>query len=122
MGGASSPVVSGVSWCSAPSGPRLLVASSPLGLAVGSGRWSHSGWRLATTGIDAKLYSGGGDVVAHSSVSASHGSGPAGFPRQRAWNQLSSVMPVPSAKLKPPIVEMGVRPSHPRPVGDVELR
>src|SRR5208337_3238987 len=41
---------------------------------------SHSGRRLRTTGIVAKLYSGGGDAVDHSSVQASHGSLPAAFP------------------------------------------
>ena len=39
---------------------------------------SHSGRRLRTTGIASKLYAGGGEVVAHSSVQASHGSSPAG--------------------------------------------
>src|SRR5271157_3562247 len=41
---------------------------------------SHSGRRLRTTGIFAKLYSGGGEVVLHSSVHASQGSFPAGLP------------------------------------------
>src|SRR2546421_3959186 len=41
---------------------------------------SFSGRALWTTGIRAKLYGCGGDVVAHSSVSASHGSSPAGRP------------------------------------------
>src|SRR5437773_2212636 len=38
---------------------------------------SHSGRRLMTTGIRAKLYSGGGELVDHSSVHASQGSLPA---------------------------------------------
>src|SRR5713226_9235996 len=41
---------------------------------------SQSGRRLWTTGIAAKSYSGGGEVVDHSSVHASHGSFPAGSP------------------------------------------
>src|ERR1700682_15487 len=41
---------------------------------------SQSGRRLLTTGILAKLYSGGGEVVDHSSVQASQGSLPAGSP------------------------------------------
>ncbi len=45
---------------------------------------SHSGRRLRTTGSVAKLYSGGGDVVDHSSVQASHGSSPAGCARDAA--------------------------------------
>src|SRR5882724_5436701 len=41
---------------------------------------SHSGRRLLTDGITAKLYAGGGELVAHSRVHASHGSLPAIFP------------------------------------------
>src|SRR5262245_48487254 len=41
---------------------------------------SHSGRLLATTGSAPKLYSGGGDVVDHSSVQPSHGSFPAAGP------------------------------------------
>ena len=41
---------------------------------------SHKGRRLRTSGILSKLYSGGGEVVAHSSVHASHGSSPASLP------------------------------------------
>ena len=40
---------------------------------------SHSGRRLRTGGTWSKLCSGGGEVVAHSSVQASHGLSPAGF-------------------------------------------
>src|SRR5262249_9805245 len=41
---------------------------------------SQSGRRLRTVGIVAKLYSAGGELVAHSRVHASHGSLPAGWP------------------------------------------
>src|SRR5437870_1636461 len=41
---------------------------------------SQSGRRLRTVGVVSKLYDGGGEVVAHSSVHASHGSSPAGAP------------------------------------------
>src|SRR5439155_1654451 len=41
---------------------------------------SHSGRRLRTVGITAKLYVGGGEGVDHSSVQASQGSAPAGRP------------------------------------------
>src|SRR5437016_4172206 len=70
----------------------------------------------------AKLYSGGGDLVDHSRVSASQGSLPAGGPHHRAWNQLSRVMPVPTAKMNPPIVEMRLRLSQPRPLAYVATR
>src|SRR5438445_1217841 len=41
---------------------------------------SQSGRRLRTVGMVSKLYGDGGEVVAHSSVQASHGSSPAGAP------------------------------------------
>src|SRR5215813_11897157 len=44
---------------------------------------SHSGRALRTSGTVSKLYSGGGEVVAHSSVHASHGSSPACSPLRR---------------------------------------
>src|SRR3981081_3840650 len=43
---------------------------------------SHKGRRLCTTGITAYLYKGGGELVDHSSVHASHGSFPAALPRK----------------------------------------
>src|SRR6266566_207502 len=44
---------------------------------------SQSGRRLLTIGISAKLYSGGGEGVAHSRVHASQGSFPAGCPLRK---------------------------------------
>src|SRR4051794_35540934 len=41
---------------------------------------SHRGRRLWTVGMVSKLYAGGGEVVAHSSVQAPHGLSPAGRP------------------------------------------
>ena len=49
---------------------------------------SHNGRRLLTTGSLAKLYSGGGDEVAHSSVQASQGSGPASGPLKYEYTML----------------------------------
>src|ERR1700730_11448735 len=43
---------------------------------------SHNGRRLWPTGASSKLYGGGGEVVSHSSVHASHGSLPASSPRK----------------------------------------
>src|SRR6516225_2499969 len=43
---------------------------------------SQSGRRLFTSGSFSKLYSAGGDAVAHSRVQASHGSSPAFLPFQ----------------------------------------
>src|SRR5581483_7374219 len=43
---------------------------------------SQFAYALVTVGMTAKLYSGGGELVAHSSVGPFHGSGPAGSPRR----------------------------------------
>src|SRR5262245_5847333 len=57
---------------------------------------SHSGRRLRTSGKDSKLYSGGGDVVDHSSVQASQGSSPAGAPRRSDHSTLATKQPTPA--------------------------
>ena len=49
---------------------------------------SHSGRRLLTSGMTAKLYAGGGDGTAHSSVQASQGSFPAGLPLKYDLHQI----------------------------------
>src|SRR5262245_27913000 len=51
---------------------------------------SQSGRRLLTVGISAKLYSGGGELVLHSRVQASHGSFPAGLPLRNERITLNS--------------------------------
>src|ERR1700686_3170876 len=51
---------------------------------------SQSGRRLITTGILAKLYSGGGELVDHSSVQASQGSLPAGSPLTSDHSKLNT--------------------------------
>ena len=51
---------------------------------------SHSGRRLWTDGISAKLYAGGGEVVVHSSVHASHGSSPGRSPRSDDDDRLAT--------------------------------
>src|ERR1700756_1033329 len=56
-----------------------------------SGRW------LRTTGIVAKSYSGGGEVVDHSSVHASHGSFPAGSPLKSDRRRLKTNTSTPAA-------------------------
>src|SRR5579862_5070163 len=76
---------------------------------------SQSGRRLRTTGIVAKSYSGGGEVVDHSSVHASHGSFPAGSPersdRTMLITNMSTAMPWNSA----PIDSTKLSVSSPRP-------
>src|SRR5262245_33898237 len=62
----------------------LVIVCSPIHSYFQSGSSgcfkSQSGRALRTTGTLSKLYSGGGEVVAHSSVHASHGSSPAFSP------------------------------------------
>src|SRR5262245_36382524 len=58
---------------------------------------SHSGRRLRTSGRTSKLYSGGGEVVDHSSVHASQGSSPAGLPCRSDQRRLTTKQPTPAA-------------------------
>src|SRR5690242_11686056 len=69
-------------------------------------RSSHSGCRLATVGITAKLYGGGGDGVLHSSVPASHGFAPATTPRLRLIQTLTANNATPIANTNAPIVSI----------------
>src|SRR5947209_20608766 len=75
---------------------------------------SHSGRRLCTVGITAKLYAGGGEVVAHSSVQASQGSSPAGRP----WRSDAITFHTKMAKLgtwmSAPSVVSWFHTAHPR--------
>jgi len=64
---------------------------------------SHNGRRLPTTGSVAKLYSGGGELVDHSSVQASHGSLPAGRPRKYAHTRLYAKIKTAIPWITPPI-------------------
>src|SRR5207245_2244112 len=69
--GAAARPLSNAGRCSAP---------SPLSAAS---RRSRSGRSERMRGSEAKLYGGGGEVVSHSSVLASHGSLPARMPRRQ---------------------------------------
>src|SRR5439155_24478776 len=73
-GSASSRLVTSV-LCPPPSPRPPASGGWPWGPSSG---WSHIGSRLRTVGTFSKLYSAGGDVVAHSSVSPRQGSCPAG--------------------------------------------
>src|ERR1700677_3313404 len=66
---------------------------------------SHSGRRLLTTGSSAKLYSGGGELVAHSKVQASHGSFPAICPFRRERMILKTKTSNPRAWKTAPMVQ-----------------
>src|SRR5579862_8571550 len=76
---------------------------------------SQSGRRLSTTGILAKLYSGGGELVDHSSVQASHGSSPANFPFQSDHKRFPTKTRTPTIWKNTPIVTITFQISQPRP-------
>src|SRR5215475_3420476 len=67
---------------------------------------SQSGRRLRTTGSVSKLYSGGGEVVVHSSVQASQGSSPAGAPRRSETSRLTTKQRRPRAWKSAPTEEI----------------
>src|SRR5437660_11756815 len=71
-----------------PDGLRLAVFYSYFQSGSSGCFRSHKGRRLCTVGMVSKLYVGGGEVVAHSSVQASHGSSPATLPFQRDETRL----------------------------------
>src|SRR5579862_629883 len=75
--------------------------------------------REVTTGISAKLYSGGGDDVSHSSVRASHGSSPQSSPRWRVKMTLTRNTSTDVAMMKAPIVAMRLSVPQPMPLGYV---
>src|SRR5512140_1327542 len=78
-GSASSGDVANVSRPCASTGPLVIDERAD----PSPSRSSHSGCLLPMVGSTAKLYAGGGDDTAHSSVPASHGFGPASAPRDR---------------------------------------
>ena len=59
-----------------------------------------------TSGTTSKLFSGGGELVNHSSVFAFHGSGPAITPTFRLRATLTIVTSTPEASMNEPIVEI----------------
>src|SRR5205823_944648 len=77
---------------------------------------------LPISGTVSKLYSGGGDVVAHSSVSPCQGSLPAGAPCLRLRHQFQKVSRTPNASRKAPIVDSRFQTSHPSPGWYVYVR
>src|SRR5258705_7093094 len=104
----TNPTNTSHSWCDsaamAKSGSPAAVTSGhhdPPGTWIGAGgvagrgvmgAWCsvcHSGSRLSTRGITVKLYTGGGDGIAHSSVAPFHGSLPATSPRRRLHHRFT---------------------------------
>src|ERR1051326_8905479 len=78
---------------------------------VGSvSRSSHKGERLVTEGMRVKLCGDGGEEVAHSSVSESHGLGPAGAPRNTVRAMFHNNSRKLKAKTIAPMVESRFSP------------
>src|SRR6266436_1403950 len=69
---------------------------------------------VLTTGTFAKLYSGGGELVAHSSVHASHGSLPAFRPLRSERMMLKTKTSNAAVWKTAPIVQMVLSPDQPR--------
>src|SRR5436853_470592 len=95
-----------------------LMARSPSRVCgtsrVSSGDFrSQSGYRDVTVGIVAKLYSGGGDGIDHSSVGAPHGSFPAMAPRFRLDQRFHTKMTTETAWMYAPIELMRLNTSSP---------
>src|SRR5689334_14208498 len=111
-----SPSTKGVSRSIVPTAPRLRSAGSSSDSTTGGGCSSHSGCRLVTIGISAKLNSGGGEVVAHSSESAFHGSSPARGPRFTLQTKLISVSSTPTANTNEKMLMSMLSESQPRPL------
>jgi hypothetical protein len=67
--------------------------------------------RASTSGISAKLYSGGGDGIDHSSVPACHGSLPDTSPAVRLRQKFQRLTAMPRMRITVPIVEARLKPS-----------
>jgi hypothetical protein len=82
---------------------------------VGPYLWSQNGRALLTVGTTAKLYSGGGEVIVHSSVAASHGSAGAGSPDRRLRATFQKKNTIENAMTNAPTVLTIFQVSQPRP-------
>src|SRR3954468_9607933 len=112
-GSASSGEVANVSRPCASTGPLVIDERADPSPSLSS----HSGCRLPIVGSTAKVYAGGGDGVAHPSVPASHGFGPASTPRDRLRQTLTRNRTMPAANRNAPIVSSRLYASHPNPAG-----
>src|SRR6516165_1378968 len=75
---------------------------------------SQSGRRLATNGMVAKLYAGGGELTDHSRVQASQGSFPAKAPFQYELMRFHTNTRTAAPWMKAPMVTIRFNVSHPR--------
>src|SRR6185436_13633491 len=76
---------------------------------------SHNGYRDSTSGISAKLYSGGGDGIDHSSVAASHGLSGAMGPLDLLRKKFHTKIEVDSTSMNAPMDEIMLNVSQPWP-------
>ena len=88
---------------SCPSSSTSVPASSRRASSSRSSR-SQFGYGLVTFGMTGKLYSGGGEVVAHSSVPPKNGSGPESGPRNRLQRRFPKISSNPAVRMNAPIV------------------
>ena len=72
--------------------------------------------------MTAKLYSGGGEGIVHSSVAPCHGSGPAGEPRNQLTTRFASSTTIPTVVMYEPIVSARLSGPQPSPPGYVYWR
>src|SRR2546422_7447594 len=98
-----------------PSGTWIGAGGAAGGSGIGS--WCsvfQRGSRFATVGITEKLYGGGGEEIAHSSVAPPHGSFGAGAPCERVRHRLTTNTSVATPIKNAPIVETRLRLETPR--------
>src|ERR1041385_9069799 len=81
-------------------------------IAGSASRFSHRGAGPVTAGIRVKFCGGGGDDVAHSRVSASHGLGPADTPRIPLRIMFQNSRRKLDANVMAPMVERRFSPPH----------
>src|SRR5687767_7559982 len=81
---------------------------------VGPYLCSQKGRALLTAGTTAKLYSGGGELIVHSSVAASHGSPGARWPVRTLRIALTKNTSTERVITKAPTVATRFHRSHPR--------
>src|SRR2546427_8442893 len=92
--------------------PAITGAGRPSG--VSAYLRCHSSSTLCTTGMSSKLWAGGGEEVAHSSVRASHGSSPAAWADDRdVRTTFRMKITIEAAIMKAPMVETMFQKFHP---------
>src|SRR5215469_2788329 len=95
-------------------------AGASAGTLLCSARRSRSGIKDRTGGTRSKLYGGGGELVAHSSVLPSHGSSPATSPLRQLWTRLITKIRTENATKNAATVMKALvapQPSSPKPPG-----